>query len=241
MTTALALETAQEDAPATMLAEEPTDMRAPQPMSYAAYLELDTHSGLTEWVNGEVIFHMPAKGEHQDIVDFLMVLLRLFVHFFDLGLVRSAPFPMRAVPDGNAREPDLFFLAQAHHERLTRTALLGPADLVVEVVSDDSVNRDRDEKFEEYRAAGVPEYWIIGPRPNRQRADFYVLDERGRYQPVPLGLDDIYHSRVLSGLWLNVGWLWQPNPDALAALAAIVGPERLIAALHKPTGDETPA
>jgi Uma2 family endonuclease len=35
-------------------------------------------------------------------------------------------------------------------------------------------------------AAGVREYWILDPRPGYERADFYVLDEQGRYRPVPV-------------------------------------------------------
>jgi Uma2 family endonuclease len=60
---------------------------------------------------------------------------------------------MRATPDGPARQPDLLFVAREHLDRLTETRLSGPADFVVEVVSDDSVARDRADKFYEYQAA----------------------------------------------------------------------------------------
>ena len=49
-------------------------------------------------------------------------------------------------------------MAREHLERLTEARLSGPADLVVEVVSDDSVARDRADKFYEYQAAGITEY-----------------------------------------------------------------------------------
>jgi hypothetical protein len=74
---------------------------------------------------------------------------------------------------------------------------------------------------------------VFDPRPGRQRADFYVLDARGRYRPVPLNEDDVYHATVLPGFWLAVDWLWQAElPDPLRAIAQIIGPERLIAALQ---------
>lgn len=202
-------------------------------MSYEEWLDWDHEGGLSEWVDGEVIQHMPTKGEHQRVVDFLNRLLGLFVRLLHLGMVRSAPFAIRALPDGPGREPDLFFLAAEHMNQLTRDELKGPADLVIEVISNDSVTRDRDEKFAEYQAGGVREYWIIDPRPQRLRADFYVLDPRGRYRPVPLGDDDIYHSTVLPNFWLNTNWLWQEDPDPLLALAEIAGAERVIAALRE--------
>jgi Uma2 family endonuclease len=210
--------------------EVPVTIRGPLLMSYDAWLDYEHEGGLTEWVDGEVIQHMPTKDEHQRVVDFLNRLLGLFVELFHLGLVRSAPFAMRIQPDGPGREPDLFFLANEHMQQLSRRQLSGPADLAIEIVSDGSVVRDRDEKYAEYEAGGVREYWIIDPRPNRLRADFFVRDSHGRYRPVPIGDDGIYHSTVLPGLWIRIEWLWEAEPNPLAALGAIVGIERIIAA-----------
>lgn len=56
------------------------------------------------------------------------------------------------------------FVASEHLDRLKETYLDGPADLVVGIVSPDSVGRDRGEKFYEYAQGGVPEYWLIDPQ-----------------------------------------------------------------------------
>jgi hypothetical protein len=61
-----------------------------------------------------------------------------------------------------------------------------------------------------------------------------ILDARGRYRPVPLNEDDVYHSTILPGFWLDVNWLWQDElPDPIRTLAQIIGPENLIAALQE--------
>ncbi len=206
--------------------------RTPLRMSYEEWLAWDYEGGLSEWVDGEVMIYMSASDEHQRVVEFLDRLLGLFVQIFQRGLVHVAPFAMRVTPQSNGREPDLIFLASANLRRLTSQELAGPADLVVEVISDDSVARDRDTKFYEYQSGGVREYWIIDPRLRRKRADFYVLDERGSYQPVPIGADGIYRSTVLPNFWLKVNWLWAEEPNPLAALAEIVGMDKLIAALQ---------
>ena len=201
-------------------------------MSYKEYLAWADEDVHAEWVNGEVIVQMPPKEPHQRVVTFLLQLLGLFSELFRLGRLLPAPFEMRATPDGPAREPDLLFIASAHLERLTEARLSGPADLVVEVVSDDSVARDRAEKFYEYQAAGVPEYWIIDPPPGRERVDFYVLGDKGRYRPVPVGSDGRYQSTVLQGFWLQVDWILAPEPpEVLPALAQIVGPQKLLEAI----------
>jgi Uma2 family endonuclease len=201
-------------------------------MSYEEYLAWANEDVHAEWVNGEVIVHMPPKPRHQQVVTFLLRLLGQFIELFQLGRLLPAPLEMRATPDGPAREPDLLFVAQEHLERLTEIRLSGPADLVVEVVSDDSVSRDRADKFYEYQSAGVTEYWIIDPRPGYERVDFYVLDARGRYQPVPVDLDGRYHSTVLSGFWLRVDWVLAAEPPGvLQALAEIVGLQKLLEAI----------
>lgn len=203
----------------------------PLQMSYEAWLEWE-HDGLSEWVDGEVIVNSAPINEHQQINGFFNGLLGLFVQVFQLGIVRVAPFTMRIVPGGPAREPDLFFLAQEHRERLTQRALEGPADLVIEVISAESVARDRADKFYEYQAGGVREYWIIDPRAGNQRVDLHVLDAQGRYQPVPPESGGIYRSAVLPGFWLKEEWLWAEEPNLLAALGAVIGPERVLAALQ---------
>lgn len=205
-------------------------------MSYEEYLAWADEDIHAEWVNGEVIVHMPPKIRHQQVVAFLLQLMGLFSQLFQLGRLLPAPLEMRATPDGSAREPDLLFIAQEHLDRLTDARLSGPADLIVEVVSDDSVSRDRSDKFYEYQAAGVQEYWIIDPRPGYERADFYVLDPKGRYQPVPIDPDGRYRSTVLAGFWFEVEWvLSATSPDVLQALAQIVGPEQLLAQIAQRT------
>lgn len=101
--------------------------------------------------------------------------------------------------------------------RFTQQYLDGPADLVVEVISPESSGRDRGEKFFEYEMAGVPEYWLIDPQ--REQAEFYALDEQGRYQLALGGHAGEFISRVIPGLTLDISWLWQePLPPVWTSM-----------------------
>ncbi len=215
--------------PATQVEPQPASACvARQAMNFDAYLRWNPEGGLVEWVRGEAVQYMSTTAEHQRIVTFLVALLQAFCDLFNLGRVFSGPYTMRAQPDGNGREPDVFVVLTPHLERARSEYLDGPADLVVEVISDDSVARDRVDKFDEYEAAGISEYWIIDPRPGRRRASFFMLDAQRRFQPVQLDAGDTYHSTVLPGLWLMSDWLWQDNPSVMQALIEIVSPEKLI-------------
>lgn len=184
---------------------------------FLAWADEETHA---EWVDGEVLIVSPASADHQWLRDFLLILMRLFVEDRQLGTVLSAPFLMRLPTRPRGREPDLLFVAAEHLDRLRETYLDGAADLVVEIVSPESDQRDRGEKFFEYEAAAISEYWLIDAL--RQDAMFYVLGEDGRYHRTPPDVDGFFHSTVLPGFRLQVAWLWQrPLPPIAEVLPRI--------------------
>ncbi|HXG66625.1 MAG TPA: Uma2 family endonuclease [Blastocatellia bacterium] len=191
---------------------------APPPrMTYEEFLDWADEDTYAEWVDGEVILLSPATDRHQDLVDFLTALFRHFTEAHQSGVVRSAPFQMKTGPDLPGREPDIVFVASEHRDRLQKTHLRGPADLVVEIVSPESRTRDRKKKFAEYEQGGVREYWVIDYL--RKEALFYLPDEDGSYHAAPVGEDGIFRSHTLEGLWLRVDWLWQePLPPLMDVL-----------------------
>jgi hypothetical protein len=85
---------------------------------------------------------------------------------------------VRAATLGNGREPDVVVVLPAKAHLVRETFVDGPPDLVVEVVSDDSVERDYETKRAEYAAAGIPEYWIVDPRSDLVDALFDLDVER---------------------------------------------------------------
>jgi Uma2 family endonuclease len=176
-------------------------------MSYEEFLTWVDESTHAEWVDGEVTVFMPPVIIHQKTEGFLSRLLSLYVDLFSLGEVFTAPMEMRL--RRSAREPDILFIATENLWRLTPERLVGPADLLVEIISTSSVKRDRKEKLHEYAEAGVREYWIIDPRPNRRRADFFRLGDAGDYIRFGSEADERVESHVLPGFWLRPAWLWQ--------------------------------
>ena len=231
---ATAVRAKTEQAPPPMLSAEDALRRLlealqasskPLKMTYEEFLAWAGEDTLAEWVNGEVIMVSPASDRHQDLSDFLTSILRIYTEAHGLGAIRSAPFQVRLARSG--REPDLMFIAREHQDRLKENYLDGPADLVVEIVSPDSVGRDRGEKFYEYEEAGIPEYWLLDPQ--RGRAEFYQR-QGDRYHLAFEGREGEYRALMLPGFWLRVEWLWQqPLPSPIRALAEIVGMDAALA------------
>jgi Uma2 family endonuclease len=130
------------------------------------YLALDGNH-LVEFSNGVLeVLPMPTTS-HQMIVFYLARLLLAFTTSRDLGTVLLAPLPVR-LWHRKFREPDVVFMSKEHADRLGEQFWTG-ADLVMEVVSGEGKDRDRDlvTKREEYARAGIAEYWLIDPREER--------------------------------------------------------------------------
>lgn len=187
-------------------------------MTYQEFLAWADEDTLAEWEDGEVVMYSPASRRHQEIGGFLYQILQIYAETHGLGVVLPPPFQMKL---DRGVEPDLLFVAQDHLDRLRETHLDGPADLVVEIVSPESAERDRGTKFYEYARGGVPEYWLIDPQD--EWAEFYHLQARSRYYLQQPEAEGIYRSRVLPGFWLRVAWLWQPPPvlDVLRELGLL--------------------
>ncbi len=199
--------------------------KVPLRMSYEEYLAWSDEDMHTEWVQGEVIEFMPPKTIHQTLNGFLHKLLSIFVELFNLGYVGIAPLEVR-ISKISFREPDLVFVSRKRMNIVNDDRIDGAPDLIIEIVSKDSVQRDREDKFDEYEAAGVREYWIIDNRPRRHSAEFYHLNRDGHYDRVEIE-NNVFSSEVLPGFWLHTDWLWEKFPNALAALDEIVGLEKL--------------
>jgi Uma2 family endonuclease len=197
--------------------------RQPPPgkLTYEEFLDWCDEDTLAEWVDGEVIVTSPASYPHATIADFLLAIIQYWAQYWDLGVVVSAPFQMKLpYPLRRGREPDLIFVTNEHLSRFQKTYLNGAADLVVEILSPESVKRDREDKFHEYERAAIPEYWMLDP--DARRAEFYRLGDDGRYQLILGGGSGEYRSETLRGFHLAVDWLWQePLPKLREVLQAL--------------------
>ncbi len=102
------------------------------------------------------------KRVHQRIVRFLMRVVEQVIRAGAGGEVLDAPFPVYVQPN-RYREPDIVYQRAGRPDSESEYA--DGADLVIEVVSDDARDRERDliTKRTEYAKACIPEYWIVDP------------------------------------------------------------------------------
>lgn len=121
-----------------------------------------------------------------------------FVSEHGLGYIIPAPFEVHLSASSRPVQPDITFIRT---ERISGHALQifeGASDLIVEVLSPESIRRDRVIKFTAYEAAGVTEYWIANP--NARTVEVYILSH-GEYASLGEFKEaETIQSQVLAGI-----------------------------------------
>ena len=193
-------------------------------VDFDEYMESYAHDGY-EWVDGVVVKVSPISDKHDILVAYLSDLLRSYLELRPIGVVRHQPFVMKLPTIRRGREPDIQVILDSNPHEYTKTGMIGPADICIEVVSPESITRDYEFKYAEYEAGGVGEYWIIDPL--EKRCTFYRQSEAGGFVAVRPDADENYHTPRLPGLAVQVPLLWHeelPGPGAtFQAVQAMLG------------------
>lgn len=187
-------------------------------VSYEDYLT-GKYGRHIEWIYGVVIAMSPINVKHDGLSRFTSTLFDTYLALTTGGRVLQDPMVMKAAPDLPGRQPDIQIILPDRAHFIQENEVAGPANLVVEIVSPESVKRDRGEKFDEYEKGGVQEYWILDPQ--RREALFYVLGDDGLFHS-RLPENGIYTSHVLPKLKLPVDLLWQEKLPATPEVVKMV-------------------
>jgi Uma2 family endonuclease len=181
-----------------------------QEVSFEDYMRLYAEDHC-EWVDGVVIKMSPISREHDNLDGFVYRLVSSYLDETDEAIIRRAPFVMRIRPESRGREPDMHIVLKSRASILKNTITTGPADIVIEIVSEESEYRDYETKYREYESGGVTEYWLLDPL---QQTNRFLHLVNGVYQPVSLA-DGMFHSTVLRHFALDPALLWRdPLPKA---------------------------
>jgi len=188
------------------------------PHTYEDFCWMIREDQKADLINGVIYMASPENTDANELFGWLFTVMNLFVRRNKLGQIYGSRVALR-LADKHGPEPDLAFVRTENLERVARGGIEGPADLAVEIVSPDSVERDYYLKRELYEEYGIPEYWII------DEMDLSVTQLRlkqRKYREVRPQKGEI-HSQILTGFWLRPEWLWQaPRPDEIETLETIL-------------------
>ena len=88
--------------------------------------------------------------------------LDTFVEDKNLGVVYFAPTDV-VLSETHVVQPDLMFISSERADIVTSANIQGAPDLIVEIRSDSTAERDENLKRKLYARFGVKEYWLADP------------------------------------------------------------------------------
>lgn len=169
--------------------------------TYEDYCRLPDDGYRYEILDGELIREPAPRPLHQIVIKNLLVLLDAATSRDNLGIVLTSPLDV-LLSEENLVQPDLVFIPRDRWDLITEANVQGAPALVIEVLSLQSVSRDRERKRRVYERFGVQEYWIVDPW--ERRIERLVLGEGGFGDPEVLGEGDTLITPLLPGLRFDV-------------------------------------
>ena len=115
-----------------------------------------------ELLNGKLMMVPAPNMKHQKVLVRLTEKLNSFSEAHGLGEVYVAPCDV-FLSDTDVVQPDLLFISRAREHTLTDANVRGAPDLVIEILSPSTADRDLGYKHDLYGRHGVLEYWIVDP------------------------------------------------------------------------------
>ncbi len=132
-------------------------------VTYTDILSLGESNKRIELFDGDVIMTAMPDFSHQHTAFELAVAMRDSVKRTKLGVVLGNPMDVVLSPY-MVFQPDVSFISNERAEINDGTRINGAPDLVVEVLSESTEERDRTIKFREYARGGAREYWLVSVR-----------------------------------------------------------------------------
>jgi Uma2 family endonuclease len=180
-------------------------------MTYARFRDMEIPDGDTsiyELINGQIVKRASPNSPHQEVSGNLFLAIGNFIKKKKLGKLYAAALDVYFDEETAGVQPDLLFVSKDRefiiHEN---NGIVGAPDLVIEIVSPGSVDKDRSVKKDVYERFAVKEYWIVDPA--YQSIEVYrMVDDR--YQLFSFAeREGKVKSTVLPGFELEVKKVFQ--------------------------------
>ncbi|MTI94101.1 MAG: Uma2 family endonuclease [Firmicutes bacterium] len=160
-----------------------------------------------EILEGEPIKDPSPDVRHQRVSRRLQRVLEDYFWQVDPdGEVFNAPLDV-TFADITVVQPDIFYVPGGGKEIIGETRIAGAPTLVVEILSPSTSRKDRVQKLQIYRRAGVRHYWLVDPE--AKTLECFAL-KAGRYVMVASGMDTaVVRHPQFSGLTVDLSRIWQ--------------------------------
>src|SRR3990170_8067067 len=127
-----------------------------------------------ELIDGELLMTPSPTPSHQRVSRKLEFILESIITENNLGEIFYAPCDVY-LDNENVVQPDILFISQDKLNIIGDKNIQGVPNLVIEIISENSVYRDMVQKKRLYARFNVKEYWIVIPE--EEEIEVYILED----------------------------------------------------------------
>ncbi|MDR0804433.1 MAG: Uma2 family endonuclease, partial [Oscillospiraceae bacterium] len=121
----------------------------------------DYHELKIEFIHERKEYIAPAAIEHNDTADYIKEILRHFIRDNKLPYKLCADSLIVHYDDKHYATPDIAVVSDP--SKIIKNSIYYPPELVIEILSESTRDRDLISKKNAYGKFGVPEYWTVNP------------------------------------------------------------------------------
>lgn len=159
-----------------------------------------------ELIDGDLLMTPSPTSRHQSIIGKLYQKLQHFIEDRKLGKVLLSPLDV-VLSNEDVVQPDLLFISQDNLKKVTEKNIQGAPDLVVEIISPGTEQRDRVIKRKLYGRFGARELWLVDPAAKNVEVIGWQGSEFTTLKTYPAEAD--FKSPLLEGFTFKVSELFE--------------------------------
>ena len=162
-----------------------------------------------ELLDGVLTMPPAPNTAHQSVQAELGWRMARFVREERLGNLFFAPTDV-VLSDTDVVQPDLLFISLERSHIITPANIQGAPDLIVEIRSDSTAERDGTLKRELYAERGVKEYWLVDP--DAMTIAVLLLSGDGYAEVAAHSMGQTLTSPTLEGFSVNLDEIFRSHP-----------------------------
>jgi Uma2 family endonuclease len=175
-------------------------------LTYEDLVNLPEDGKRYEILDGDLVVTASPLTRHQRVSRNLEFVLHGYVREHGLGEVFDAPIDV-LLDRHTIVVPDLVFVSNARSAIVQRHGIVGVPDLLVEILSPSTADRDRDTKAKLYARFGVDHYWIVDA--DKEELHVYARSGVTYGTPTTYGGRTVVRAAPFADLALDLGAVWQ--------------------------------
>ena len=175
-------------------------------VTWSEFKDLEIPEGDTsiyELIHGEIVKRASPNTPHQRTLRKLFFELEAYIRRKKVGELFTAPYDVYFDENTAGVQPDILFISNERefiiHED---NGAVGAPDLIIEIVSEGSIDKDRIVKKEVYERFAVKEYWIVDPA--YKTVEIYKMEDNSYVLAAFAEREGKITSSVLQGFELDV-------------------------------------